>query len=816
MKHTKKTKQTSPELLAPAGSPEALLAALRCGADAVYLGGVEFNARSTAQNFAREEMIAAGKACGKRGVKFYFALNTMLADSELPQALLLAQEAVAAGAAAIIVQDLGLMALLQQHGLRVHASTQCAVQSKWGMALLQQLGCSRVVLPRELAKEEISALVQDAPMELEAFVHGAHCVSLSGQCLMSVAFGGRSGNRGNCAQPCRLAWNGEQASPIDHALSLKDLSLLDHVNEAPLNQLAALKIEGRQKRPEYVAAAVSAFRGKLDERAEEPRGLNNHPVAAGDSRRSRHDRREPTGNDHPTPAGVPLHGGELGVGAKELCGSQTTPTAPAGYLPQGGGNDQQRCGGGCAPREVGDRPANHLLQARGAPAPSARRSHRDLTAKWQTATTCGEGSQGSRTAYFSQPSGASTNIVTEAELREAFSRSGFTQGYFQNARGQGMFGVRQKEDLATTELLKKMRGLYEKEAATVPLDIKFVGQIGQPTQLTVTALGHSVTVQGDVLVQAQAQPLSEAALRKQLCKLGGTVYYAGEVEVLLEAGGFLAVSAVNALRRKAVEAMEQCAIQEIVAPQMTTPLLRKPSSTRGNGEPVLYLRFGSHKQVPENLPVGAKVFLPCETAPALLRQHDAQVTVPTGIFGASEDVLAQLRAAKEVGVREAMAHTLDGIALALEAGLTPVAGEGMNLCNSESLAAVARLGTGSAVVSAEITPGQLRGLRHEILRGAMVYGKLRLMVIRNDWLLGLGDRLIDRKGMRFPMMRRGDCVEVYNSRPIWLCDVKEKLPKMDFVLMSFVTEDKEECAQVLRAWELGRKCAGEFTRGWGR
>ena len=151
-----------PELLSPAGSPEALLAALRCGADAVYLGGASFNARSTAQNFSRSAIADAGKACKARGAKLCFTLNTMLTDQELPEALDLANDAVQAGAGAIIVQDIGLMSLLRGH-IALHASTQCSVQTAQGMALLKKLGTVRAVLPRECTKEELARLAAEAP-----------------------------------------------------------------------------------------------------------------------------------------------------------------------------------------------------------------------------------------------------------------------------------------------------------------------------------------------------------------------------------------------------------------------------------------------------------------------------------------------------------------------------------------------------------------------------------------------------------------------------------------------------------------------------
>jgi collagenase-like PrtC family protease len=247
---------------------EMLKAALACGADAVYLGCGSCNARANAL-ISKEHFAQACVAAEARGVKVYLALNVMLRDRELQQALETAAFAQACGAAAVIVQDFGLLRLLHKSlpGFPIHASTQMSVQTAQGLHFLANTGVARAVAPRECTKPELAALVGNAPCEIEVFVHGAHCMSVSGQCRMSVARGDRSGNRGECAQPCRLPFAAVipgMKGKNTHALSLKDLSLLEHATEPPLAQAAAFKIEGRLKRPEYVAAVVTALREKRD------------------------------------------------------------------------------------------------------------------------------------------------------------------------------------------------------------------------------------------------------------------------------------------------------------------------------------------------------------------------------------------------------------------------------------------------------------------------------------------------------------------------------------------------------------------------
>ena len=252
------------EILAPAGSFESLTAAVRCGANAVYLGGKYFNARRNAANFSQQELENAVEYCHARNVKVYLALNTLVADSESQAALDAIEGACKANVDALIIQDTGLAALVRRVSLSMpmHASTQMSVQSIEGIRELERMGFCRAVLPRELSEKEIRAISSQTDMELEYFVHGALCMCVSGQCLMSSVLGGRSGNRGLCAQPCRLPFgvNGKGGSN----LSLKDLSLVDELKKLEDAGVCSFKIEGRMKRPEYVAAAVTACRNSLD------------------------------------------------------------------------------------------------------------------------------------------------------------------------------------------------------------------------------------------------------------------------------------------------------------------------------------------------------------------------------------------------------------------------------------------------------------------------------------------------------------------------------------------------------------------------
>ena len=250
------------EILAPAGGEAQLRAAVLCGADAVYLGLRGFNARAGAENFDENTLPQTVGWCHARGVRVYVTLNTLVTDRELPQWLHSLDAVAAAGVDGVLVQDLGLAKIIRQRypTLPLHASTQMTIHNLAGARLLEEMGFTQVVLARELSKEEIAAICAGTSMRCEVFVHGALCMSVSGQCYLSSVLGERSGNRGRCAQPCRLDFKSHGRG---YALSLKDLTLTDRLRELEALGVASFKIEGRLKRPEYVAAAVTACRQSL-------------------------------------------------------------------------------------------------------------------------------------------------------------------------------------------------------------------------------------------------------------------------------------------------------------------------------------------------------------------------------------------------------------------------------------------------------------------------------------------------------------------------------------------------------------------------
>lgn len=271
------TMNEKPELLAPAGTWDSFVAAVENGADAVYLGAKALGARAFAGNFTLEEIGEAVDYAHLRGVKVFVTVNTLVKDMQMKKAADMLCFLSECGADAVIVQDIGLLHLAKDivPDLPIHASTQMTVHNSEGVLFLEELGVKRVVLAREMSIDEIRQVREKTNIELETFIHGALCISYSGQCLLSSVIGGRSGNRGQCAQPCRksyelLGYDGAVSTEGPYLLSPKDLNSTDVLPQLIEAGVSSFKIEGRMKRPEYVAGVVGIYRTLIDRYFDDP------------------------------------------------------------------------------------------------------------------------------------------------------------------------------------------------------------------------------------------------------------------------------------------------------------------------------------------------------------------------------------------------------------------------------------------------------------------------------------------------------------------------------------------------------------------
>ena len=509
--------QPVPELLAPAGSLDAVRAALANGADAVYLGAERFNARDEGAQLTLDDLAEACRLARSRGRRIYLTLNTLLKPSELADALLLLGECLDRGIHAAIVQDLGLVRLAQQvyPGVELHGSTQVTVHDPGGAALLRALGLQRVVLARENTLEDIGVIHEAVPeLLLESFIHGALCISYSGQCLMSGMISERSANRGSCAQSCRKDYvltDAASGATLDRGflISARDLAAHEHLDAIARAGIHTLKIEGRKKRPEYVATVTRSYRTSLDRLA------RGEPFLPNDAERrdlvqiySRgftggmyggRAGRDYVTRDHPDNQGV-----ELGV-------------------------------------VVGHDRAAHLVEV------SAPLAAGDGIALLPPNGRAGE------------PNGATVSEVRTLAQRDGVIRQAVTAPL----RGRAPVGWRVFRT-SHAALLDRARDSFAtvgpaKSARRTRLDVRARGAAGLPLELTFTAGADAATVRGDApLTPARTHALDDVQLREQLGRLGETPFALGAVDSSeLDDGLFVPVRELNEMRRRAVAALVQ-------------------------------------------------------------------------------------------------------------------------------------------------------------------------------------------------------------------------------------------------------------------
>lgn len=505
-----------PELLAPAGSQEALTAAVQNGADAVYLGGKMFSARQYAGNFDGDELCRAFEYAHIRGVRVYVTVNTLLADTELPEAVDYLKFLYKSGADGVIIQDLGLAGLARQllPALPLHASTQMTVHNSGGVEILKRHGFSRVVLARELSLEEINE-IRKTGMPLEVFVHGALCVSYSGQCLMSSMIGGRSGNRGRCAQPCRMEYTlvgGKKESLVDtarvgsHLLSPMDLNMVSHIPELVEVGVDALKIEGRMKRPEYVATVVRIYRTALDRYRESP---DNYFV---DEK-------------------------ELKDLAQIFNRGFTT-----GYFFGRPGRDMMSY----------KRPNNRGLRL--GRVTGADRAKKTVEVLLEDSLRLGDGiefwvTEGGRKGIV-----VNRLLVEGQQVEEAAAGQRATLWVEGKIRpGDRVFKTHDAALMAEAEQSYKS----PRELKKIPLYFEVDARIGKPFRIMVSdAEANSFTAVGEFSgQQAQKLPLIMQTLEKQLDRMGNTPFALGSLKADIESNVMVPASAINETRRRAVDGL---------------------------------------------------------------------------------------------------------------------------------------------------------------------------------------------------------------------------------------------------------------------
>lgn len=683
------------ELLAPAGGFDSLIAAVQTGADAVYMGFGAFNARRSARNFTDEEFASAVAYCHLRGVRVFLTLNTLLTDRELVQAAESLRKASAMGVDAILVQDWGLLALAREivPDVPLHASTQMSLFTLGGANEAAALGMERVVLARELSRDEVREICAGCPAQVEIFGHGALCMCYSGQCEMSAVVGERSGNRGACAQPCRLPYGVDGPCRGGHPLSLKDANLSAYLAEMEEMGVDCLKLEGRMKRPEYVAVITGIYRRLMDEK------------------------RRPTAEE-------------------------------------------------------------------------------------------------------------------SRQLEQAFSRSGFTDGYWLGKKGPQMFGTRPENAPEPKELFAAARETYEngRENRKIPVNLRLTVRRGEPVRLggACTASGGvaMAMAQGDVPEEARNRAVTAEELRQRLSKTGGTVFTADRIEIELDEGLMVPASAVNGLRRELLE--ELARRREDIPARRDLPVPPLPDAPAGRQAMRFTCSVLKAEQVTAALLAEkpAIVYVPIEELDKLDAVLDWGETelcavLPRVFRTADEAPLRQLlQRHPEVSVS---VGNLGHLPIVRGLGRTLRGDCGLNIFNSRALLFWQAQGLDSAAVSFELRWQQIRDLKKYLPCEAVVYGRLPLMVTENcvtrcsvGCTHGAGSVLTDRTGAQFPVTCGYGCrCEIQNSKTLFLADKPEmQRCGLTYGRLRFTTETPEQCVRVLRRYRDGGDWTPEdLTRG---
>ncbi len=704
--NNKKTIIKKPELLSPAGSPAAMIAAVNAGADAVYFGMPEFNARIGADNFTPDNIGEHLRECHLRGVKAYVTLNTQIYDRERDAFLKTARLAYEAGADAAIVGDLGAAALLRSELplFDIHASTQLSGHNAKSGAELSRLGFSRMVCAREMSLADIKEFVKNSPIEAEIFIHGALCVCHSGQCLFSSLVGGRSGNRGLCAQPCRLPYKIKKGSAerSGYPLSLKDACLALHIPEIIESGAASLKIEGRMKPADYVGRVTEVYRRLLDE------------------------------------------------------------------------------GRAATPEEL-------------------------------------------------------------KYLADVFSRDGFTDRYFRGELASDMLGIRTDADKNRSKALSEKGSDLPERRVGVYMYAHI--QKDKPMRLTLEIADKerfdylpdpSVTVEGDIPLEAINRPTDRAMAEKNLLKLGSTVFSAEKTVINIEDGLMVPVSALNALRRAGTDALEALILSPYEARRAGAVCVvkkkREPSKIK---KPLSHIaEFTEYSQIPPSAyEFFDEIYLPASE----FYRGDVRgvngVSLPSVIFDSEiETVKKMLLSAKKMGAVYALVGNVGHASLAREMGFEVRGDFRLNVSNTNSAEAVEALGFIAVTLSPELTLPKIRDISEspdiDIECRAVVYGKISLMVVekcviceaakgKGSALCSLKDKgfdgvcrgtLTDRTGTAFPVIREFPHRNIiFNSVPVYMADKWRdvQMSGLGGYVFIFSDESAEEVENIISAYEKG-------------
>jgi putative protease len=838
-------KPAKPELLAPAGGVEALMAAVENGADAVYLGAKTFSARGYASNFSEEELEKAIDYAHLRGVKIYVTVNTLLKEKEMESALMLLSRLREMGVDAIIIQDLGLISLSRKYlpDLPLHASTQMTLHNSEGVRFVKDLGIERVVLSREVSLEEIKEVKKRNSVEIEVFIHGALCISYSGQCLLSSLIGGRSGNRGYCAQPCRkkyrLYCEGKQIKTHgSYLLSPKDLNTTSGLGAMIDAGIESFKIEGRMKRPEYVAGVVRVYRRLID------RYLKN-------------------------PAGYSVSEEE-----KEILTQLFNRGFTSGYF---FGNPHGKLMSRENPHNRGV-PAGTVI--------SYDRSTKTLRVRLSSSLRLGDGIMVENADTCPEDKGKIiSSMYTEKGQVYNAGKGEIVKIPF-DSRAPAGSTVYRTHDKKLMDSLKK-----ESESGAlrpkIPVILTATIIPGKPAMLEVKdSDSNIVTLESEYLVEkAERSPTSKAQIKKQLTKLGNTLFEAAELKVNVEGDIFIPVGQLNDLRTKAVSQLEKMRISKWKREppgnlQLPIPGEKKVEGTKGTGtsgglkeeggtervkvrklteKSLLSVSVYSLEGLEEAIAGGADCVYFGE---GLFRKPKAvegekgsnkEETSGKNLYSILESAVLKTRSAgrkiyfntpkivkdsemkraektlscvQELGADGVLVSNLGIFNLARERGIPCIADSPLNIYNGCTLSLFLEKGAEVAVISPELTLEELKEVTSYGPAECIVHGRLELMESEHCLAGGLlgknGEqcsapctsgnfKLVDEKNFEFPLIMDYQCrTHLLNSRALCMLEYVPELIESGVSSLRIETLGMDSLGEIRRVTEKYRRAIDSF------
>jgi len=764
------------EILAPAGSREALEAAVQNGADAVYLSGKDFGARKFAANFSNEELLAALDYCHERGVSVYVTVNTLLFNQQFEKLSETIAYYYTIGVDAVIVQDMGVLQFIRSTypDLDVHCSTQMSVQTVEDIRYLESLGVKRVVLGREMSLGEIRRAKRETTVELEVFIHGALCISLSGQCLISSMIGGRSGNRGSCAQPCRQKYSlynenleKEIASDVgDYLLSPKDLATAEGITEVIEAGAFSLKIEGRMKKPEYVATVVQVYREMIE--------------ASGGKNMSKKNI-EKTLEDLTIFNRGFTKGHLFGETGRKFM-SMKTPGNQGIYI------------GKVIKQDLSKEKITIALE-------------KDLSHNDEIQLQRREGTLGARVERLEDRG----NVVKHC------SKGKTCQVNFKHRVKIGE-SVYKTFDEA---LMKKARQTYHKEFLEIPIRGEFVFKEGIPIRGMLTDGKIKVLMETSVTPQrATGKSLAISGLQKQLSKLGGTPYKMDRIDIDLQGELFVPAKEINELRRRLVDRLGEERIQRhrrdySMLPNTNQAVVDKETS----GSIQFTYSTETLEQLEKLMELGAEIIYYKD----LKTLHKAFEMAKT--YGFSGDLIPEIYSSATgetlkqyqeiISEGEASTVLVQALGQLLEfEGKSLVGDLSLNIVNDCSYQFYRNQGFLRLTLSPELNLHQINQMNLEPSATEIFgYGHLPVMrlkhcpistVMDNNKDCGACEKshfsMVDRMGEYFPLLRRSDCgMEVYYSKKHLLIeDIKAiKEAGIGYFRLNFVKESPKEVERLV-------------------